>query len=67
MNMMERFKTFYLFAKAFLVSFLLFAGIQEVKQHGWTRQAWGNFAIAGFFTCSTFLILHLARKRGVIE
>jgi hypothetical protein len=64
MMMWKRFEMFYLFTKAFLVSLFLFYTMVEVKQHGWTRLAWGNLAGAVAFTCTTFIILHVAKLKG---
>ena len=65
MKIWQRFEVFYLFAKAFLVSLFMFAAMTEVKHNGWTRQAIGNFVVAFIFTGTTFLILHIAKLKGL--
>jgi hypothetical protein len=66
MSHTNRFTPFYLVIKAFLVSFFMFNAMNEVRHHGWTHVAFANLAVAAVFTVTTFLILYMAQKRGVL-
>ena len=61
----QRFQTVFFVLKAVIVSFLLFAALNEFKRNGWDNLVLGNLVMAAWFSFTTFFIMHLAKKKGL--